>query len=85
MKNLTQAQARGSWTGAAIGQWDNEGGTTEQTHTVAGSELNYEQSPNIMSHFDIKDFDSLDQSGGYRGADAGAEYQDCAGGAECRV
>lgn len=45
------------------GQWDDEGGTTEQTHTVAASELNYEQSPIIMSHFDIKEFDSPDQPG----------------------
>ncbi len=45
------------------GQWDDEGGTTEQPHTVAGSELNYEQSPIIMSHFDIREFDSSDQPG----------------------
>ena len=45
------------------GQWDDEGGTTEQPHTVAGSELNYEQSPIIMSHFDIREFDSPDQPG----------------------
>jgi hypothetical protein len=117
------------------GQWDDEGGTTKQPHTVAGSELNYEQSPIIMSHFDIREFDSPDQpgsgvymkikflemldaareqagiplpgqfrlpdsgaqcrrgrcagfrayaglGGGYRGADTGAEDQDCAG---CQV
>ncbi|MCK6695473.1 MAG: D-Ala-D-Ala carboxypeptidase family metallohydrolase, partial [Thermoanaerobaculia bacterium] len=45
------------------GQWDDEGGTTEQPHTVAGSELNYEQSPIIMSHFNIGEFDSSDQLG----------------------
>ena len=45
------------------GQWDDEGGTTEQPHTVAGSELSDVQSPVKMWHFDIDEFDSPDQSG----------------------
>ena len=45
------------------GKWYDEGGTTDQPHTVAGSERSYEQSPIIMSHFDIQEFDSSDQLG----------------------
>ncbi len=45
------------------GQWDDEGGTPEQPHTVVGAERTYEQSPLLMRHFDIREFDSPDQPG----------------------